>query len=68
MNAWLTLWFDTAQQARTGGVIRRRRDHVDRNTSMATVINEARRRGWHVIETGDQVVVLCHEGDIRLHC
>ena len=68
MNSWLRQWFDGPWQSRAGGVTRRARRDVDRMASIVEVITEARARGWHVIETGDQVVVLCHDGDVRVHC
>lgn len=67
MNAWIEQWF-AANQANTGGVIRRNREDVDKYTSLDEVIAEARQNGWHVIETGDQVVVLCHTGALHIHC
>lgn len=66
MNAWLEQWYD-AQQA-NGGVIRRSRDSVEQFASLAEVIDDARHWGWHVIETGGQVVILCHDGEVVLHC
>jgi len=68
MNQWLMRVFD-AGQANEGGVVRRARANIEHyGGGMGPLIDYARRRGWHVIETGDQVVVLCHEGDLRIHC
>jgi len=57
---------------------RRRRDRVftdDRlpdaggfPQSSGYFVDECRARGFHVIETGDQLVVLCHEGSMVIHC
>jgi hypothetical protein len=68
MNAWMKQWFDETQQANKGGVIRRAVADVDQQTSLDDVIAEAQGRGWHVVETGDQIVVLCHEGAVKLWC
>lgn len=68
MNAWMTQWFDETQQAKCGGIIRRSIDDVDEYATVGEVVAEARSRNWHVIETGDQVVVFCHDGDMRVHC
>jgi hypothetical protein len=68
VNAWLEQWFDEPKQANRGGVIRRNVNDVARYTSVDEVVIEARSRGWHVIETGDQLVVLCHDGDMRIFC
>jgi hypothetical protein len=66
-SAWLEQVFD-AQQAQVGGVVRRALRDVERFSSMAELVDEARRRRFHVIETGDQVVILCHEGELAIHC
>lgn len=57
-----------AGQATAGGVVRRARRDVDNNGGMDALLGHAREQRWHVIETGDQVVVLCHDGDLRIHC
>lgn len=67
MNGWLAQWF-SAQEADRGGIIRRRRDYVEQYASMSSVVREAKKRGWHVVEVGDQIVVLCNEGDLRVLC
>jgi hypothetical protein len=33
-----------------------------------TLVGEARHRGFHVIETGDQIVILCNGGVLKVHC
>ena len=67
MGAWVDQVF-RAQQARYGGVVRRSRDDVEKFDSLPELVDEARRRRFHVIETGGQVVILCHEGEVVLHC
>ena len=67
MASWLDQWFQ-ATATETGGIVRRSRADVDRYASLEQVIDTAQSRGWHVIEVGDQVVVLCNEGAIELHC
>lgn len=67
MNAWLREWF-SAQACSRGGIIRRNRRYVEQFTSLETVISEAKKRKWHVVEIGDQIVVLCNDGDMRVHC
>ena len=67
MNAWVQQWF-SAKTCQRGGIIRRDRYYVERFTSVAEVVTEAKRRDWHVIEVGDQIVVLCNEGDLRVLC
>lgn len=57
-----------AGQANAGGVVRRSIRDVDRIVGLGEFIDECRARGFHVIETGDQLVVLCHEGSMVIHC
>ena len=66
MSAWVDQMFQA--QAASGGVVRRARADVDKLASLQEVIAEARARGFHVVETGDQVVVLCHPGQMVIHC
>ena len=66
-NTWLAQWF-AADQANLGGIIRRNRDWVEKFSSIDEVRREAQQRGWHMIETGDQIVLLCHQGELIIHC
>jgi len=67
VSAWVDQIF-AADQAAQGGVVRRSRDSVDQMASMAEIITEAQGRQFHVLETGDQVVILCHPGEVVIHC
>ncbi len=67
MSAWLDQIFQ-ADAAANGGVVRRSRADVDEYSSLGDLIDEARKRGFHVIETGGQVVILCHSGELLIHC
>ena len=66
MRAWVDQIFQA--DAAKGGVVRRARADVDKYASLTEIIAEACARGFHVIETGDQVVVLCHPGQLVIHC
>ena len=67
MSSWLEQIF-SADQVRRGGVVRRARYDVEHFVSLAELIDEARERGFHVIETGDQVIVICNQEGILIHC
>ncbi len=41
---------------------------VERFGALEEIIKIARERHFHVLETGDQVVILCNEGELRIHC
>jgi phage baseplate assembly protein gpV len=66
-KAWVKQWF-SAKAAQEGGMVRRRIDLVEQYTSIDEIEQEARSRGWHVLIIGEQVVVLCHEGDMQVVC
>lgn len=51
-----------------GGVVRRSIWDVERLASLEEVVEEAKARGFHVVETGDQLVILCHTGALHIHC
>lgn len=67
MSAWVDQMFN-AQQTATGGVVRRSVDDVMRYDALSEIIMRAQQSGWHVIETGDQIVVLCHPGSMQIFC
>lgn len=66
MSAWIDQMFKAS--AANGGVVRRARRDVVRYSSVQTLITEAKKRGFHVVETGGQLVVLCHTGVLKVHC
>lgn len=51
-----------AKSARSGGVVRRKVAWVERNIFVA----EVRRRGFHLIEAGNQFIVVCNQGPLRV--
>ncbi len=66
-SAWIMQIFN-AQQARCDGIVRRNIKDVERNGGREVLVDEARRRGFHVAETGDQMIILCNEGTVTMHC
>jgi len=64
--SWISQIFE-ADAASNGGVVRRSKKDVEKFSSMAELIDEAKKQGYHVIETGGQVVILCHAGEIVIH-
>ncbi|AWB48819.1 N-(5'-phosphoribosyl)anthranilate isomerase [Gemmobacter aquarius] len=51
-----------------GGVIRRAIRDVDREIGRMAFELEVRRRGYHLIESDTQYIVICNTGHIRLIC
>ena len=62
---WLVQVF-AAQAVHKGGVIRRASASIDREIGRDRFVAEVRARGFHLLETGGQLVVICHRGPIRV--
>lgn len=62
---WIAQLF-SAQAVRKGAVVRRSRAWVDREVGRDRFLHEVQRRGYHLIETGNQYVVICNGGPIRI--
>jgi predicted O-methyltransferase YrrM len=62
---WLDQVFIAGQVAK-GNIVRRKKTSVQRYSSLASLEAEVKRRGFHLVETGDQVLVICNHGSIRL--
>jgi hypothetical protein len=62
------LWLDRmfAAKAAEGQVIRRNIDWVEREVGRDRFIEEIRARRFHLLQTADQFVVICHPGAIHL--
>ncbi|QBF32086.1 N-(5'-phosphoribosyl)anthranilate isomerase [Thalassococcus sp. S3] len=56
----------SARAAREGGVIRRKRRDIYRFVGRARFEDELRRRGFHAVENGGQIVIFCNDAPIRL--
>jgi len=64
-QGWLDLIF-SAKSAQNGGVVRRNISWVEKEIGRQTFENSVRDRGFHLIETGNQFIFICHRGEIRL--
>lgn len=51
-----------------GGIVRRKKSDVERMVGLDAVIEYAQQRQFHVVETGDQIIVVCNSGTLKLHC
>ncbi|MCI0639079.1 MAG: hypothetical protein L0Y72_15925 [Gemmataceae bacterium] len=65
--SWLDQVFGADQVAK-GGVVRRNIDDVHRLCTLDDLLGEVRSRQFHLIETGEQYVVICNSGVIKIHC
>ena len=64
---WIAQVF-AAKAASRGGVIRRSVAWVEREVGRDRFVDEIRRRGFHLLETGGQFVVICNGGGVRVIC
>ncbi len=57
----------SANAAKNGGVVRRRVDDVKRFASFQALADEVKRRGFHLLEAGDQYLIVCNSASCKLH-
>jgi hypothetical protein len=63
-EAWIRLIF-SAQSAK-GGVVRRSIAWIDREVGRDRFIAEVQRRGFHLLRTSDQFIVVCNRYPVTL--
>jgi hypothetical protein len=57
-----------AQAVRNGGIVRRKIASVAHFASHDLLEAEVKRRGFHMVISGDQYVILCNKGDFQVIC
>lgn len=62
---WLDQLFST-KAAQQGAVVRRSMAWVDREVGRDLFVQEVQRRGFHLLRTADQFIVVCHNGPIEI--
>lgn len=65
-QGWLDLIF-SAKSTQNGGVVRRNITWIEKEVGRPAFEQAVRDRGFHLIESGHQLIVICHAGDIKLH-
>lgn len=63
------MWLDhvfSAKSAASGGVVRRSKYWVETEIGLERFERSVRARGFHLIEAGSQLVVICHSGPIAV--
>lgn len=65
-QAWINQIFD-AKITQKYGLARRNKSDVEKYASSESLKTSVKARGWHLIETGDQYVILCNPGSIIIH-
>lgn len=65
MSAWIEQIFES-QIAKRGGVVRRQVASVDKFASRVELKEECKKRGYHVIEHGDQWLIFCDKAEVKI--
>ncbi len=55
-----------AKAAKSGGIVRRSIANVKKYASAGYLIAEVNRLGFHIIENGDQYIIICNSGNCKL--
>ncbi len=55
-----------AKAVKNGGIVRRKIANVEKYASLKYLVKETEARGFHLIETGDQYVIICNAGNFKL--
>ena len=65
MSAWIDQIFQS-KIAQRGGVVRRKLTSIEKYSSRAELRKESRRRGYHIVEHGDQWLIFCDLAHVRI--
>ncbi|TRD22966.1 N-(5'-phosphoribosyl)anthranilate isomerase [Palleronia caenipelagi] len=58
----------SAKAARTGGIVRRSIRWVEREIGVDEFQEDVQRRGFHLLKTRTQFIVVCNQDPIRMIC
>ena len=50
----------------TGGVVRRNKNWIEREIGMDRFIAEAKSRRFHLVDAGQQMIVICNQAPVKL--
>jgi len=65
-GAWINDLF-AAKEVANGGVVRRNKKDVEKYASFKELLYRVRLEEFHLIETGDQYVIICNPGVLKIH-
>lgn len=57
-----------AQSVDKENIVRRKKADVQKYASFSALLNRVRAEQYHLIETGDQYIVICNQGVLKIHC
>ncbi len=63
-DTWIRLIFSA--QAAKGGVVRRSIAWVDREVGRERFLDEVRRRGFHLLASSNQFIVICNRDPVQV--
>lgn len=58
----------SAQSAGKEGIIRRNKKHIERLIGFDALLQRVKREQFHLIETGEQYIIICNPGVLKIHC
>ena len=64
---WLAQLFN-AKKVKKGNIVRRSIKSVDKMVGKEELIVEVKRRGFHLLTVGDQYVLVCNPGNVKIVC
>ena len=67
MSEWIYQVFE-ADAVQRGGIVRRSVSDVEKYASRGELVQAVRQRGYHLLETGDQFVIICNSGEFKIYC
>ena len=58
----------TAKAVDQGEIVRRNKWNVDKNVPFHRLLARVQREQFHLVEVGEQYIIICNPGQIKLHC
>jgi capsid portal protein len=66
--AWINQIFQAAE-VKDGAIVRRQIADVEKyGGGLQELLREVKGRGFHLLEIGDQYVIVCNQGQLKVHC
>lgn len=66
MSSWWVNQIFSSQIAKRGGVVRRKLSSIDEFASRAEVKVECSKRGFHIVQHGDQWLIFCDKASVKI--
>lgn len=58
----------SAKIAKRDGIVRRDKRDIDKLIGFDELLREVKKRDFHLIETGNQYLIICNPGVLQVHC